>query len=367
MAKNADIERVGLLLILTSPGGMETKSLAKKLLKFDREIDLSVSVTTRPNSSREANGSVYEFVDNEAFDDFVKHERFLEWAHVHGSRYGTLKSNILNSLQRGRDVVLGLDWQGTQQIKQVEPDIVRVYILPPSLEELRKRFYECGIYGEDDIERRMARAPAEISHWAEYDYLVVNDDPDSCAEKIYGILCSERLRRNRRIGLIDYIGRITDSTSAISRVEPAKPSTAASDERDEIIGRIRDLERALDQAILVAPKLNSTPGIGHNEPPLDQAMTNSEISTLKQDISEIEENVLRQNNWERLQAAAARLQLKALEIAEWAADKIDVFAGEFAKSLGQEAGKLRFWVGAWLIVSGKLSALIEIIQKNLLP
>ena len=179
------------------------------LLEGDEEIALSVSATTRPIRDGEIDGEHYHFVDNAEFDSLVEDEAFLEWAHVFDRRYGTLKSEVNKSLDAGRDVLLDIDWQGTQQLKQVDPDIVRVFILPPSMEELERRLRGRGTDSDAVIAGRMERAAAEISHWAEYDYVLVNDDAELCVERAAAILQTERLRRNRRTGLVDFVRTLT--------------------------------------------------------------------------------------------------------------------------------------------------------------
>ena len=150
-------------------------------------------------------GRDYHFVDDEGFDSLVAAGDFLEWAHVFGHRYGTLKSEVLKAIEGGRDVLLDIDWQGTQQLKQVDPDIVRVFILPPSMEELERRLRARGTDSEEVIRRRMERAAAEISHWAEYDYVLINNDAEKCRELVHNILKAERLKATRRVFLHDFV------------------------------------------------------------------------------------------------------------------------------------------------------------------
>jgi guanylate kinase len=153
----------------------------------------------------ETNGRDYHFVSDDEFDVLVASDSFLEWAHVFGQRYGTLRSEVVKSIESGCDVLLDIDWQGTQQLKQVDPDIVRVFILPPSMRELERRLRARGTDSDEVIAGRMARAAAEISHWAEYDYVLINDDAMVCLENVHAILKAERLKASRRTGLHDFV------------------------------------------------------------------------------------------------------------------------------------------------------------------
>ena len=206
------LHRRGLMLILSSPSGAGKTTIARKLLESDPDIAMSVSVTTRPMRPGEVDGKDYHFVDQAEFDRMVEANEFFEWAPVFGHCYGTPKAEIRAGLKRGQDYLFDIDWQGTQQLHQkAETDVVPVFILPPSLDELRRRLIGRNTDSPEVIAARMARAQAEISHWDGYDYVVVNDDVDACYAKVREILEAERVRRTRQTGLIDFVRKLTSS------------------------------------------------------------------------------------------------------------------------------------------------------------
>jgi guanylate kinase len=207
MADPADtLHRRGLMLILSSPSGAGKTTIARRLLAEDGEIALSISVTTRPIREGETDGVHYHFVDQAEFNRMVAADEFYEWATVFGHCYGTPKAHIRSGLKTGQDYLFDIDWQGTQQLFQKDQqDVVRVFILPPSLAELRRRLVGRGTDSPEVIESRMARAQAEISHWDGYDYVVVNDDIDACFAKVQQILAAERMKRARQTGLIGFV------------------------------------------------------------------------------------------------------------------------------------------------------------------
>jgi guanylate kinase len=205
MATGNPLLRRGLLFILSSPSGAGKTTISHMLLERDDGIGLSVSATTRPIRPGEVDGEDYHFASNAEFDALIAEGAFLEWALVFGHRYGTLKSEVIKQIEGGRDVLLDIDWQGTQQLKQVDPDIVRVFILPPSLKELERRLSSRGTDSAEVIAGRMARSAVEISHWAEYDYVLINDDAQHCLKLVHTILKAERLKASRRVFLHDFV------------------------------------------------------------------------------------------------------------------------------------------------------------------
>jgi len=204
------LHRRGLMFILSSPSGAGKTTIARLMLDAEPELGLSVSATTRPMRAGEIDGRDYHFLTQDTFDRMVEAGEFYEWARVFGNSYGTPKGQIRAGLKAGRDYLFDIDWQGTQQLHQkAQSDVVRVFILPPSLEELRRRLEGRGTDSETVIAARMARAQAEISHWDAYDYVVVNDDVEICFDKVRQILAAERMRRNRQTGLIDFVRELT--------------------------------------------------------------------------------------------------------------------------------------------------------------
>jgi guanylate kinase len=190
--------RRGLMFVLASPSGAGKTSMARAILGEDHEIELSVSATTRAIRPGETDGKDYHFVDDAEFDRLVDGNALLEWAHVFGHRYGTPREPVREALAQGRDVLFDIDWQGTQQLKARDAkDVVSVYILPPSLAELERRLRGRGTDPEEIIVGRMARAASEISHWNEFDYVLINDRFETCLSQVRAILKAERLRRSR--------------------------------------------------------------------------------------------------------------------------------------------------------------------------
>jgi guanylate kinase len=199
--------RRGLMLVLSSPSGAGKTTMSKRLLANDPQISLSVSATTRAPRRGEIDGQDYHFVSNDQFDGLVATGQLLEWAHVFGHRYGTPRAPVEAALAEGRDILFDIDWQGTQQLRQSQAggDLVSIFLLPPSLDELHSRLKSRAQDPEHVITSRMSRAADEISHWAEYDYILVNDDPGQCLHEIRSILTSERLRKERQRGLAGFV------------------------------------------------------------------------------------------------------------------------------------------------------------------
>jgi guanylate kinase len=203
------LKRRGVLFVISSPSGAGKSTIARMLLEADKDIAMSISATTRPMRPGEVHGRDYHFVDVETFRGMVRNEEFLEWAHVFDHRYGSPRQPIEDMLASGKDVLFDIDWQGAQQLYQkAGGDVVRVFILPPSVEELGRRLKARGTDNEEVIEGRMARAASEISHWDGYDYVLVNDDVHACFDQVCNILKAERLRRSRQTGLIGFARKL---------------------------------------------------------------------------------------------------------------------------------------------------------------
>lgn len=196
----------GLMLVLSSPSGAGKTTLSRKLLDEDNNVMLSVSVTTRKMRPGEKNGRDYHFIDRKQFDAMVDNDELLEWAEVFDNYYGTPKKPVMDALAAGRDVLFDIDWQGTQQLRErARTDLVSVFVLPPSILELERRLRARAQDDYETIHRRMAKAANEMSHWAEYDYVVINRDLEQAFAEVAAILAAERLKRERQPGLSDFV------------------------------------------------------------------------------------------------------------------------------------------------------------------
>lgn len=190
--------RRGLMLVMSSPSGAGKTSLSRRLVADHPDLSLSISATTRGPRPGEKHGREYYFVDRPEFDAMIKRNEFLEWAEVHENRYGSPKAPIMQTLAEGRDVLFDIDWQGALSINASAPeDTVKVFILPPSMADLRRRLFARAQDAEDVIERRLGRSKGEIAMWREYDYVIVNEDFDLAYAELAHIYHAERLKRRR--------------------------------------------------------------------------------------------------------------------------------------------------------------------------
>jgi guanylate kinase len=199
-------QRRGLLIVLSSPSGAGKSTVGRKLMEDDPTITMSISATTRPKRPGEVADVDYHFVDDAEFERLVAADEFAEWAYVFEHRYGSPKEPIKEALRKGLDTLFDIDWQGTQQLEYAfRTDLVRIFILPPSMAELDRRLHERGTDSQDAIDFRMRRAAAEIGHWAEYDYVLINDDVEKCTQSVRAIVAAERLRRERQPYLLNFV------------------------------------------------------------------------------------------------------------------------------------------------------------------
>jgi guanylate kinase len=198
--------RRGLLIVLSSPSGAGKSTISRMLLETDDEVTMSVSATTRPKRPGEVDDVDYHFVDDAEFDRLIEAGDFVEWAPVFGFRYGTPKAPVKAALRDGRDILFDIDWQGTQQLQAaMGEDLVTIFILPPSMAELQRRLHSRGTDSGEVIADRMDRAGGEISHWPEYEYVLVNRNTEECLAEVRAIVAAERLKRARQIGLVSFV------------------------------------------------------------------------------------------------------------------------------------------------------------------
>jgi guanylate kinase len=207
----ADRNRRGLLIVLSSPSGAGKSTLSRMLMDSDPDIIMSVSATTRPIRPGEREGVDSHFVDEAEFQRMVDSDELAEWAYVFDHRYGSPKDPIKDALRSGRDILFDIDWQGTQQLKYAfGNDLVPIFILPPSMEELERRLRARGTDSADVIESRMRRAASEIGHWDTYEYVLINQEVDRCLADVQAIIAAERLKRDRRPYLIPFVRQLVE-------------------------------------------------------------------------------------------------------------------------------------------------------------
>ncbi len=217
MIDNIDIARRGIMLIVSSPSGAGKTTLTRNLLEKEENVSLSISVTTRPRRSSEIDGIHYKFLNRRQFELMRDGGELLEWAEVHGNFYGTPREPVEAALSEGRDVLFDIDWQGTQQLYQtMRADVVSVFVLPPTAEELKLRLERRAEDTADIIARRLKNAADEIPHWEEYDYVLVNRDLEKSFLRLRGILTAERLKRVRKEDIQEFVDKLLGDLNTLS-------------------------------------------------------------------------------------------------------------------------------------------------------
>ncbi len=207
------IARRGLMLAISSPSGAGKSTIARTLLDKDKQVSLSVSVTTRQRRPSEIEGVHYHFVSPREFERLRDSDSLLEWAEVHGNFYGTPREPVETAMSEGRDMLFDIDWQGAQQLQEKMPaDVVSIFVLPPTMTELQSRLHRRAEDSEEVIAMRLANSRAEIAHWREYDYVIVNDDLNIAFDAVQSIVKAERLRRDRRHGMFDFVRDLLEET-----------------------------------------------------------------------------------------------------------------------------------------------------------
>lgn len=207
--KITPITRRGLMVVISSPSGAGKSTISRNLLEADRNLSISVSATTRKKRGSEIEGIHYHFASIKEFERMRDGDALLEWAEVHGNFYGTPRESVEAAMAEGRDMLFDIDWQGALQLQEkMRGDVVSIFILPPSMAELKARLHRRAEDSEEVIETRLANAKAEIEHWHEYDYVVVNDDLERAYGAVKSIVEAERLRRDRRPGLFDFVSAL---------------------------------------------------------------------------------------------------------------------------------------------------------------
>ncbi len=210
-SQSKSIKRRGLMLVLSSPSGAGKSTISRAILDYDHRIELSVSVTTRGRRHSEVDGVHYHFLSKREFISMRDSGELLEWAEVHGNYYGTPRAPVEMALHEGRDILFDIDWQGTLQLYEKMPDdVVGIFVLPPSMKELKSRLERRAEDSAETIERRLNNAKVEIAHWNDYDFVIVNDDLDQAFQNVRAILVAERLRRSRRIGMGAFAQKLID-------------------------------------------------------------------------------------------------------------------------------------------------------------
>lgn len=208
------ISRRGLMLVLSSPSGAGKTTIARELLEHDTEIIMSVSATTRAPRPGEIDGHDYFFVNKKQFEKMIHDDELLEHAEVFGNLYGTPKNPVLNHLRNGKDILFDIDWQGTQQMASfARNDLVSIFILPPDGNTLKQRLIARGQDSMDTVNYRMSQAENEMTHWPEYDYVIVNQDLEQSLDQVRSILKAERLKRSRQVGLVNFVKHLKQSLS----------------------------------------------------------------------------------------------------------------------------------------------------------
>jgi guanylate kinase len=207
-------KKKGVMLVLSSPSGAGKSSICKSLMSLDKNLSLSVSTTTRKKRPNEKSGKDYIFVSTEEFENKLSNNHFLEYANVFDNYYGTVKSLVDNKINNGQDLIFDIDWQGAQQLREkMRENVVSIFILPPSKKELESRLKSRGQDSDEVVKKRMDGASAEITHWAEYDYVIINEDLNKSVNAVLGILKAERMKRIRQVGLVEFVRSITDDSS----------------------------------------------------------------------------------------------------------------------------------------------------------
>ncbi|WP_062222685.1 guanylate kinase [Aureimonas sp. D3] len=208
------IARRGLMLVISSPSGAGKSTIARTLLDLDPKFSLSISVTTRKRRPSEIDGVHYHFITVEEFERLRSTDALLEWAEVHGNLYGTPRASAEKAMREGRDMLFDIDWQGARQLQeQAKTDIVSIFILPPSMEELAQRLTRRAEDSKETIAMRLKNACVEIERWRDYEYVVINDDLDRAFSAVLSIVSAERLRRDRRPGLFDFTARLLEEAN----------------------------------------------------------------------------------------------------------------------------------------------------------